>query len=141
MVTALSQLSKCARAFCLMLAFFSFCALGQTVIQKPGNYRNLPQSQIVPQALGSTLALTATSAYMGDGGYISAGSTSGGVTITITDGNGFKLANAWAISANQTVWMGQFSGAYLPGGFTITCSGGAGACAAAHVYMAWYLAN
>ncbi len=106
-------------------------------IVKPGNYHNLPQAQLVPQALGASLAITSANSYLGDDGWISTAGSS--ATVTITDGNGFMLAQGWVIPANSTLNLFTYGGAYFPGGFTITCSGGG--CAAANVYVSWYLAG
>lgn len=119
----------------ILIIVFAQMFYAATVVNKP-NILNLPQAQIVPQALGASLAVTTSNSYLGQGGYISAASSS--VTITITDGNGFDLAQAWVIPANNTLWLNQYTGTYFPGGFTITCTGG---CSSAHAYVSWYVAK
>lgn len=127
----MSKLSTRAGLLVILLATALMAAV------KP-NYRNLPQAQITPQTLGASIVVTASDAYLGDGGYVAVAGT-GPVTVTITDGNGVTLGNGWSLPANNTLALGAFAGSFLPGGFTISCTGGG--CATTKVYVSWYVSK
>ena len=112
-------------------------SLYSATVSKP-NWRNLPQAQITPQIINASVNCASTDAYMGEGSYIAVGST-GPVTITITDGNGNTMGNAWSVPANNTLYFTSSVGAWLPNGFNVSCVGSG--CSTTEVYMSWYTAR
>lgn len=104
--------------------------------------QNLQTYQVQYQGISSTKTPETVDVYLGKPGDMSAGSVSTGantVSITIRAANGFYAANGWAIPANSTVNLAAIWGAWLQGGFSISCSdssSGTG-CAAAHLGI-WY---
>lgn len=91
--------------------------------------------RITPIVLvAGTQTITTDSVFLDVGTWISAGAMP--VVLIVKDGNGIPLGNSWTIAANNTIPLGQFAGAYFPGGIYVQCVSG---CTStnANAFFAW----